>query len=132
MSASVSTSRVELPTPVVEIAWRVSPEALRRRFETSLPQGDARLVIQVETRRDGSGQSSVSVGEHVLAQREYTSDQIRITLDRERGLVHVDVEGLLACTRRGGQLVYVRAPVLAQLEIEGGRYELEPTKDAER
>lgn len=128
MSATVSTSSLEAPARVVALAWTVSPDAAQR----VLGQRDDRLIIEVLARRDGSGETRLCAGSRVLDHRVHAVGAVVITRDTKRGLEHIDVEGVVSCTRRGDEVLYARAPIFAQLGIGGGSYDLAPTNDADR
>jgi hypothetical protein len=51
----------------------------------------------------------------------------RFTLDQETSLLHADAPGVASFTAQGTTLLYARTPLLAQLGIAGGRYELHHT-----
>lgn len=128
MSATVSTSPIERPLQILELAWSVSPDALCR----ALGRRATRVTLTLMARRDGSGETRLVAGDDLLARFEHNAGAVVITRDPERGLEHIDVEGVLACTRRGDEVLFARAPALTSLGLEGGRYHPAPTKDADR
>ncbi len=94
--------------------------------------GVVKVELEITLGADASGQSVLRAAGAELSRESHAPGSVRLTRDPERGLEHIDIEGVVSCTLRGDEVIFARGPVLGRQGIEGGRYELAPTKDAER
>ncbi len=118
---------------MVRVVWSVSRAALSRvRPEIRPGAGVIDVSLQIRLGDDASGESVLRADGVELLRERHAPGSARLTRDPERGLEHLDIAGVVLCTRRGDEVIFARAPVLGRLGIEGGRYEPSPTKDAER
>ncbi len=90
------------------------------------------LSLETSIAPDASGETVVRCGNAELAREAHGPGSVVVTSDPGRGLEHVDIAGVLSLTTRTGEVIFARAPIFERLGLEGGRYELAPTKDAER
>ncbi|MFA6045331.1 MAG: hypothetical protein WC718_10135 [Phycisphaerales bacterium] len=108
MERSISRLR-QPPAPVAKVVWRVGTAAR--------PQ----LTLVVTVSADGQGIAEVS---DARGSRELCEFFSAIRVDAGAGLMHIDAPHFAATLRLGGEPLYAKTDLLAQLGVRGGRYEI--------
>lgn len=126
-----SSQNVNLAIDSVEVRWDIARSALNG----TAPGGRSRMLsmtLLAESLAGGSGVVSVEFADATTGERSVlhrrVSAQVEVIGDI-RGHVHVEIPGWLHATIGPGRdgdtwrLVYARTPILAQLNVPGGRAE---------
>lgn len=125
--APISPVRIEAPPVRIAIRWRLGPSQGRT------PDAEPRsLVIEIECAGEHIGALACvrhprsGVVEHERRMERSTRDpDVTWHHDRERGLLHIRLPGLVTAAVRGNRVVYATTPLLRELGWSGGTYEIE-------
>jgi hypothetical protein len=137
MSAAPTEPRLAQRAPLgaLRLTWDIAPgegARLASRRGLATPVDHATLTLDVRLAPHAQARVELRLGDTTLDTRHIPPHALAHTIDAERGLEHLDIQGVLCCTLRDGEAIYARAPIFSELGIPGGRYELQGTKDAER
>jgi|GEM_PF-4055394 len=145
---AVEVSRAEPVPAMARVAWTVSRLALRTAVAASRPEirvapgrSPARLEWRVECSSEGATRGVLIARATAWLVDDSTGDGIALGPAREgvwlwdregeEPLLHVEIVGAMICTlaRRDGawRTLYATTPLLSELGLAGGRYDVSPT-----
>jgi hypothetical protein len=123
-----SNNRQATPKHTLSARWTIAPEALPKPYANSRPHAAALHIELSESHPPRATlQLTAPGGRTQSINIPLPSAHTTFTLDDQTSLLHADAPGVASLTAEGNTLLFARTPLLANLGIAGGRYELHHT-----
>jgi hypothetical protein len=123
-----SNNRQVTPKHTLSAHWTIAPEALPKPYADSRP---AAAALHIELSESHPPRATLQLtapgGRTQSINIPLPNAHTTFTLDDETSLLHADAPGIASITAEGDTLLFARTPLLANLGIAGGRYELHHT-----
>ncbi len=123
-----SNNRQVTPKHTLSARWTIAPGALPKPYADSRP---AAAALHIELSESHPSRATLQLtapgGRTQSINIPLPNAHTTFTLDDETSLLHADAPGVASITAEGTTLLFARTPLLSNLGIAGGRYELHHT-----
>jgi hypothetical protein len=116
------------PPHTLSARWTIAPGALPKPYADSRP---AAAALHIELSESHPPRATLQLtapgGRTQSINIPLPNTKTAFTLDDETSLLHADAPGVATITAEGTTILFARTPLLANLGIAGGRYQLHHT-----